>query len=46
MQEQAFVNAVLGNRDPLFPTLSDGSQGQKVVDAILASSEERRWVEI
>ena len=46
LQEQAFVNAVLGNRDPLFPTLSDGSQGQKVVDAILASSEERRWVEI
>jgi hypothetical protein len=36
----------LGNRDPLFPTLSDGSQGQKVVDAILTSSEERRWVKI
>jgi predicted dehydrogenase len=46
LQEQAFVNAVLGNRDPLFPTLSDGSQGQKVVDAILTSSEERRWVKI
>ena len=46
LQEQAFINAVLGQRDPLFPTLSDGSQGQKVVDAILASSEERRWIEI
>lgn len=46
LQEQAFVNAVLGMRDPLFPTLEDGSQGQKVVDAILTSSEERRWVEI
>lgn len=46
LQEQAFVNAVLGRRDPLFPTLADGSQGQKVVDAILTSADERRWVEV
>ena len=46
LQEQAFINAVLGNRDKLFPTLSDGSQGQKVVDAILTSADERRWVEV
>lgn len=46
LQEQAFVNAVLGKRDPLFPTLADGAQGQKVVDALLASADERRWVDI
>ena len=46
LQEQAFVNAVLGKRDPLFPTLADGAQGQRVVDALLASADERRWVDI
>ena len=46
MQEQAFVNAVLGRRDSIFPTLKDGAQGQKVVDAILESAESRRWVEV
>ena len=45
-QEQAFVNAVLGRRDPIFPTLEDGAQGQKVVDAILESSESRCWVTV
>jgi predicted dehydrogenase len=45
-QEQAFVNAVLGDRDPLFPTLENGAQGQKVVDAILESSESRRWINV
>ena len=44
MQEQAFVNAVLGDRDALFPTLEDGAQGQKVVDAILSSAETNSWV--
>ena len=46
MQEQAFVNSVMGKRDLFFPTISDGSQGQKVVDAIITSAEERRWVEV
>lgn len=45
-QEQAFVNAVLGKRDPLFPSIADGADGQKVVDAILHSSETGRWVEV
>jgi predicted dehydrogenase len=45
-QEQALVNAVLGDRDPLFPTLENGAQGQKVVDAILESSESRRWISV
>jgi predicted dehydrogenase len=46
LQEQAFVNAVLGERDSLFPTLAHGIQGQKVVDAIIESSEERKWVRV
>ena len=46
MQEQAFVNAVLGKRDALFPTLADGAQGQKVVDAILRSAKDGAWVSV
>ena len=45
-QERAFVDAIEGKRDPLFPTLSHGAQGQRVVDAILQSAAERRWVEV
>ena len=45
-QEQAFVNAVRGDRDTLFPRLEEGVQGQKIVDAILQSSEEGRWVRL
>lgn len=43
-QEQAFVDAVQGKRDALFPTLEKGVQGQKIVDSILRSAEENRWV--
>ena len=46
LQEQAFVNAVLGKRDALFPSLSDGAQGQKVVDAILRSARDGVWVSV
>ena len=46
MQEQAFVNAVCGQYDALFPTLSDGVQGQRVVDAILASAAQRKWITV
>ncbi|MBQ8432020.1 MAG: Gfo/Idh/MocA family oxidoreductase [Clostridia bacterium] len=45
-QERAFVDAMKGKRDPLFPTLAHGAQGQQVVDAILQSAAERRWIEI
>ena len=43
-QERTFVDAVLGRRDDLFPSLETGAQGQKVVDAILLSANEKRWV--
>ena len=45
-QEQAFVNSVLGKRDELFPSVCDGVEGQRVVDAILDSFEERKWVNL
>jgi len=43
-QEETFVDAIRGIRDPLFPSLELGAQGQKVVDALLLSAEERRWI--
>ena len=45
-QERAFVDAVKGVHNPLFPTLSHGAQGQRVVDAILRSAAERRWIDV
>lgn len=45
-QEQAFIDAIKGKRDPLFPTLSDGAQGQRVLDAMLESAEQRCWVSL
>jgi len=46
MQEQAFVNAVLGDKDALFPTITDGVQSQKVVDAILESCDSGKWISV
>lgn len=46
MQEQAFVNAILGHKDQIFPTIADGVQGQKVVDAILHSADNGTWVAV
>jgi len=45
-QERAFVDAVQGKRDKFFPTLAHGAQGQKVIDAILASAESGGWVQV
>lgn len=45
-QEQTFINAVLGERPPLFPTLADGVQGQQVIDAILKAAEQGTWVTV
>ena len=45
-QEQAFINAINGNRDALFPTLLDGAHGQRVLNAMLESAEQRRWVSL
>lgn len=45
-QEEAFVRAVAGDFCAYYPTLSDGAQSQRVIDAILRSADERRWVEV
>lgn len=45
-QAEGFVAAVNGEKDDIFPTLSDGMQGQKVIDAILSSAEKRAWVKV
>lgn len=45
-QEEAFVRAVLGKREALYPTLLDGAQGQRVVDAIIESGETGKWVTV
>ncbi|MBE6546441.1 MAG: Gfo/Idh/MocA family oxidoreductase [Ruminococcaceae bacterium] len=45
-QAQGFVNAIKGERDAIFPTLSDGAQGQRVIDAILDSAQQHRWVSL
>lgn len=45
-QEEAFVRALLGTSDLHFPTLSDGVQGQRIIDALLLSAKEKRWVSL
>jgi len=45
-QERAFVDALSGKTDEIFPTLEHGAQGQLIVDAIIKSAAERRWVDI
>lgn len=45
-QAEGFVNAVNGKKDTIFPTLSNGLQGQKIIDAILESASTRSWVKL
>ena len=45
-QEEAFVKAVKGEKTDLFPTIKMGAQGQLVVDAIIRSAEEERWIRV
>jgi len=43
-QEATFINAVLGRKAPYFPSLQDGLKSQRLLDAILLSSQESRWI--
>ena len=45
-QEEAFVKAVKGECPDLFPTIERGAQCQKVVDAIMKSADEERWINV
>ena len=42
----AFVNAIRGEEAPLLPTFYDGMKAQEVLDAVLRSGAERRWVDL
>ncbi len=42
----AFVETVRGTEQPLLATFSDGMKAQEVLDAVLISAEERRWVDL
>ena len=45
-QEQTFVDACLGRFDKYFPTISDGIESQKILDALILSSETGKRVEL
>jgi predicted dehydrogenase len=44
-QMDCFAKAVKGRRDMYMPDISDGARYQRVIDAMLASSEGAGWVE-
>ena len=46
MQEQMFVDMVNKKECQYLPTVADGIKMQKVIDAILESSEKHAWVEL
>ncbi len=45
-QEAEFVKMLYGKKDEIFPTVEDGLRSQKILDAILESSEKHCWVVI
>jgi predicted dehydrogenase len=44
-QDFAFIQAITGGRDDI-PTFYDGMRSQAVIDAVLQSARERRWVDV
>ena len=44
MQEESFVNAVLGKKVAHFPTIDDAIECQRILDAVLLSSQTHTWV--
>ena len=42
----AFVAAIRGEAAPLLPTFYEGMKAQAVLDAVLLSADERRWVDL
>ena len=43
-QEETFVHAVLGMRDEYFPDINDGVACQRILDALMQSNQEKRWI--
>lgn len=46
LQEQTFVDMVAGKECQYLPTVEDGLKCQKILDAVLESSEHSCWVEV
>lgn len=45
-QEQMFIDMINGKDCPLLPTIADGLKSQKILDALLLSSDTGRWIEL
>ena len=45
-QETEFIKMLCGEICDIFPTVKDGLRSQKILDAILESSEKRCWIDI
>ena len=45
-QQQSFIDLLNGVEDPFRPTLRDGVALQRVLEALIRSSEQQRWVEV
>jgi predicted dehydrogenase len=44
-QEVEFITAIQQNRDPV-PSFADGVRCQAVIDAVVQSTTERRWIDL
>ena len=44
-QTAEFIDAIVNQR-PCSPSFADGARAQAVMDAALASAEQRRWVDV
>lgn len=45
-QEQMFINMVKGKECEFLPTIEDGLKCQKILDSLLLSSVEKRWINL
>ena len=45
-QEQMFIDLLNGKECSLLPTIADGLKCQKILDALLLSSENKQWVDL
>jgi predicted dehydrogenase len=46
LQEQSFVDAILGNKVDYFPDIYEAIECQKILDAVQESSESKTWVKV
>lgn len=45
-QMDSFAKRINGDTDPYFPTLGDGVECQRLIDAMIGSSENGKWVSV